>query len=278
MKQGSGKPLGFHPLQIKMGIWIWAELLPQLLREEAAVTEHTVRAYDAELRSLDAMVAQMGGMAEHALGQAIDALLKRNPDLAGVTLEKDKDIDRLERLVDEHGVLILIRRQPVASDLRQVMTAIRVAGDLERIGDLAKNIAKRAITIAGEQQPKQVMAGFKHIGEAALRQLKEVLDAYSQYDAEAAVRVWQRDQEIDAMYNSLYSELLQAMMEEPQRAGLYAHLLFSAKNIERIGDHATNVAETVYYLIHGKVLEEERPKSDRTSQTLLLAQAGKERG
>jgi len=259
-----------------MGLWLWADLLPQISGEEAAVVDHTVRAYDAELRSLDAMVAQMGGMAEHALGQAIDALLKRNPDLAEVTLEKDKDIDRLERSVDEHAVLILVRRQPVASDLRQVITAIHIAGDLERIGDFAKNIAKRAITIAGEQHPKQVMAGFKHIGEAAMRQLKEVLDAYSQCDAEAAVRVWQRDQEIDAMYNSLYVELLQAMMEEPQRAGLYAHLLFSAKNIERIGDHATNIAETIYYLIQGKVLGEERPKSDRTSQTLLLPQAGKD--
>jgi phosphate transport system protein len=237
-----------------------------------------MRVYDAELKSLDAMVAQMGGLAEHALGQAIDALLNRNPDLAEVTLEKDMDIDRLERAVDESAVSIIARRQPVASDLRQIVTAIRIAGDLERIGDLAKNMAKRAIAIAGEQHPKQVMTGFKHIGEAAMRQLKVVLDAYSQRDAEAAVGVWQRDQEIDAMYNSLYAELLQAMMEEPQRAGLYAHLLFGAKNIERIGDHATNIAETIYYLIRGKVLAEERPKSDRTSQTLLLSQAGKERG
>ncbi len=179
--------------------------------------EHSMRAYDAELKSLDAMVAQMGGLAEHALGQAIDALLSRNPDLAEVTLEKDKDIDRLEHAVDENAVSIIARRQPVASDLRQIVTAIRIAGDLERIGDLAKNMAKRAIAIAGEQHPKQVMTGFKHIGEAAMRQLKEVLDAYSQRDADAAVRVWQRDQEIDAMYNSLYAELLEAMMEEPQK-------------------------------------------------------------
>jgi phosphate transport system protein len=259
-----------------MDILIWADLLPQTSGEEAAVVDHTVRAYDAELRSLDAMVAQMGGMAEHALGQAIDALLKRDPDLAAVTLEKDKDIDQLERSVDEHAVLILVRRQPVASDLRQVMTAIHIAGDLERIGDLAKNIAKRAIAISGEQHPKQVMTGFKHIGDAALRQLKDVLDAYSQRNAEAAMAVWQRDQEIDAIYNSLYTQLLQTMMEEPQRAGFYAHLLFGAKNIERIGDHATNVAETIYYLIKGKVLGKERPKSDRTSQTIFLPQAGKE--
>jgi phosphate transport system protein len=274
----SAKLLSARPAQQKKSLRIWADLLPHFLGEEEAVDEHSMRAYDAELKSLDAMVAQMGGLAEHALGQAIDALLSRNPDLAEVTLEKDKDVDRLERAVDENAVSIIARRQPVASDLRQIVTAIRIAGDLERIGDLAKNMAKRAIAIAGEQHPKQVMTGFKHIGEAAMRQLKEVLDAYSQRDADAAVRVWQRDQEIDAMYNSLYAELLQAMMEEPQRAGLYAHLLFGAKNIERIGDHATNIAETIHYLIQGKVLGEERPKSDRTSQTLLLSQAGKERG
>jgi phosphate transport system protein len=242
------------------------------------MVDHTVKAYDTELRSLDAMLAQMGGLAEHALGQAIDALLTRNPDLAEVTLEKDRDIDQLERSVDENAVLMIARRQPVASDLRQIVTAIRIAGDLERIGDLAKNIAKRAIAIAGEEHPKQLMSGFKHIGEAAMRQLKDVLDAYSQRNAEAAVGVWARDQEIDAIYNSLYTELLQAMMEEPRRAGLYAHLLFSAKNIERIGDHATNIAETIYYCTEGKVLSEERPKLDRTSQMPLLSLAGKEIG
>ncbi len=182
------------------------------------MVDHTVKAYDTELRSLDAMVAQMGGLAEHALGQAVDALLSRNPDLAEITLEKDKDIDQLERSVDENAVLMIARRQPVASDLRQIVTAIRIAGDLERIGDLAKNIAKRAIAIAAEEHPKQLMSGFKHIGDAAMRQLKDVLDAYSVRDADAAVSVWSRDQEIDAIYNSLYTELLRAMMEEPQKS------------------------------------------------------------
>jgi phosphate transport system protein len=219
------------------------------------------------------MVAQMGGLAERALGQAIDALYTRNPDLAEVTLENDRAIDGLERSVDEFAVSMIARRQPVASDLRQIVTAIRIAGDLERIGDLAKNIAKRAIAVAGEPHPKQVMTGFMHIGEAAMRQLKDVLDAYSGRNADGAFSVWQRDQEIDAMYNSLYAELLDTMMEEPQSVGLYAHLLFSAKNLERIGDHATNIAETIYYLINGTVLSEERPKMDRTSRTLVLSHA-----
>ncbi len=242
------------------------------------MAEHPVRAYEGELKSLDAMVAQMGGLAEQALGQAIDALYHRDPDLAEITLENDRAIDRLERSVDELAISIIARRAPVASDLRQIITAIRLAVDIERIGDLSKNIAKRAIAIASEPHPKQVMIGFMHIGEAAMHQLKDVLDAYSQRNAELALNVWQRDQDIDAMYNSLYSELLTTMMEEPRSVGLYAHLLFAAKNIERIGDHATNIAETIYFLVHGKALGDERPKLDTTSRTLVLGHAGTGRG
>ena len=242
------------------------------------MVEHPVRAYETELKSLDSMLAHMGGLAEHALGQAIDALYHRDPDLAEVTLDNDRAIDKLERAVDELAISIIARRGPVASDLRQIVTAIRIAVDLERIGDLSKNIAKRAIAIADEPHPKQVITGFMHIGEAAMRQLKDVLDAYSQRNSGAALKVWQRDQEIDAMYNSLYTELLTAMMAEPQSVGLYAHLLFGAKNLERVGDHATNIAETVYYLINGKVLSDERPKSDTTSQTLVLSHAGTLKG
>jgi phosphate transport system protein len=215
------------------------------------------------------MVAQMGGLAEQALGRAIDALYYRDPDLAEITLANDQAIDTMERSVDELAISIIARRGPVAIDLRQIVTAIRIAVDLERIGDLSKNIAKSAIAVAAESHPKQVMTGFMHIGEAAMRQLKDVLDAYSQRDAALALGVWERDQEIDAMYNSLYTELLTTMMEEPRSVGLYAHLLFGAKNLERVGDHATNIAETIYYLINGETLGDNRPKSDRTSQTVV---------
>jgi phosphate transport system protein len=235
------------------------------------VTEHTVRAFEEELKLLDTKVAQMGGLAEQALGQAIDALHYRDPELAERTLENDKAIDKLERNVEEQAISIIARRSPVEIDLRQIITAIRIAVDLERIGDLSKNIAKRAIAVASEPHPKQAMLGFLHIGETALRQLKDVLDAYSQRDAEKALRVWQRDEEIDAMYNSLYRELLSTMMQESAQVGLYAHLLFSSKNLERIGDHATNIAETIYYLIHGSALTDERPKLDSTSLTLFGA-------
>jgi phosphate transport system protein len=238
------------------------------------VAEHPAKVYEGELKSLDTLIAQMGGLAEQALGQAIDALYHRDPDLAEATLDNDRAIDALERNVDELSISIIARRAPIASDLRQIVTAIRIAVDLERIGDLAKNIAKRAIAIAAETRPNQVMTGFKHIGESTMAQLKDVLDAYSQRNSGMALKVWQQDLEIDAMYNSLYTELLTAMMEEPQNAGLYAHLLFSAKNIERIGDHATNIAETTYFLIHGKALSDERPKSDSASRTLILGYAG----
>jgi phosphate transport system protein len=233
------------------------------------VAEHPVRTFEEELKSLETSIAQMGGLAEQAVCQAIDALHNRDPELAETTLANDRTIDKLERGVEERAVSIIARRAPLDRELRQIMTAIRIAVDLERIGDLSKNIAKRAIAVAAEPHPKQTMTGFMHIGETALRQLKDVLDAYSQRDADMALKVWQRDEEIDAMYNSLYRELLTAMMKEPQGVGVYAHLLFGAKNLERIGDHATNIAETVYYLIHGKALADERPKSDSTSLTLV---------
>ena len=155
------------------------------------------------------------------------------------------------------------------------MAALRISTDLERIGDLGKNIAKRALAVVGEQQPKQLMLGLKHMGELALGQLKEVLDAYIERDADRALRVWYTDEDIDAMYNSLFRELLTYMMEDPRNIGLCTHLLFGAKNIERIGDHATNIAETVYFLVHGRPITDQRPKSDNTSSTpVALRSAG----
>ena len=133
---------------------------------------------------------------------------------------------------------MIARRQPMANDLRHVMTVLKIAGDLERIGDLAKNIAKRALAVSGENHPKPLMTGLKHMVELALSQLKDVLDAYAERDAEKAVAVWRHDERIDAMYNSLFRELLTYMMEDPRNIGLCTHLLFAAKNIERIGDHS----------------------------------------
>jgi phosphate transport system protein len=231
------------------------------------VLEHTVRSYEEELKLLDANIAQMGGLAEQVLGHAIDALVRRDPQLAETTIDADKKIDRMLREIEEHAITVIARRQPMAVDLRQIMTAIRIAVDLERIGDLAKNIAKRALAIADEQHPKQLMLGLKHMGVTAMEQLDDVLDAYSERNPEKALKVWMRDDEIDGMYNSIFRELLTYMMEDPRNIGLCTHLLFGAKNLERIGDHATNIAETIHFLVHGASVMDERPKSDVTSLT-----------
>ncbi|MBL8567391.1 MAG: phosphate signaling complex protein PhoU [Hyphomicrobiaceae bacterium] len=230
---------------------------------------HTVKTYDEELHLLDKKIAQMGGLAEHNLGQAFDALQKRDPRLADLVIVADHTIDVLEKEVEELVIQIIARRQPMANDLRQIMAAMRIANDLERVGDLAKNIAKRAGAIADEPHPKPVISGLGHMVEMALKQLKLALDAYAERDAERALKVWQDDQQIDAMYNSLFRELLTYMMENPRNIGISTHLLFGAKNLERVGDHTTNIAETVYYLVTGKPIGEERPKSDTTSQMLV---------
>ena len=229
--------------------------------------EHIVRSYEEELSALNNKIAKMGGLAEQVLGQSIDALEGRDPDLAAATIQQDEAIDELEKEIEEQAIVMIARRQPLAYDLRQIMAALRISTDLERIGDLGKNIAKRALAVVGEQQPKQLMLGLKHMGELALGQLKEVLDAYIERDADRALKVWYRDEDIDAMYNSLFRELLTYMMEDPRNIGLCTHLLFGAKNIERIGDHATNIAETVYFLVHGNTITDQRPKSDTTSST-----------
>ncbi|MFP4538214.1 MAG: phosphate signaling complex protein PhoU [Dichotomicrobium sp.] len=227
--------------------------------------EHTVSAYEQELKTLDAKIAQMGGLCEQLLAQTFEALEKNDPSLAEEVIAKDKNIDRLEHEIEDLTVHMIARRQPVAVDLRQIITAIRIAGDLERIGDLGKNISKRTLAIAGEQQPKRAMLGLKHMGLQAMEQLKDVLDAYASRDVAKAKKVWANDNEIDSMYNSLFRELLTYMMEDPRNITLCTHLLFGAKNIERIGDHVTNIAEMAHFMISGESLVEGRPKADTTS-------------
>jgi phosphate transport system protein len=227
--------------------------------------DHTVTAFEDELKALDGKIAQMGGLAEHLLARAIDALEKRDPELAAQTISQDKAIDQLDRDIEELAILIIARRQPVALDLRQILSALRISADLERIGDLGKNIAKRAMAIAGENRPQQLMIGIGHIGSKAMEQLQIVLDAYSQRDAEKAMNVWARDRDLDAIYNSVFRELLTYMMEDPRNIGVCTHLLFGAKNLERIGDHTTNMAESIHFLVKGVSITEDRPKHDTTS-------------
>jgi phosphate transport system protein len=230
------------------------------------MTEHTIRSYDQELTELDNKISEMGGLAEHLLRDSFDALDRRDPVLADRVVSDDRRIDQLKRDIQDRAIAMIARWQPTADDLRLIMAATLITNDLERIGDLAKNIANRAHTIAAD--PAAVMTGLRNMGRLALQQLRDVLDAYTTRDAEKALKVWRSDAEIDAAYNSLFRELLTYMMEDHRNIGLSTHLLFGAKNIERVGDHATNIAETVHFLVRGTNILDDRPKGDTTSLSL----------
>ncbi len=222
--------------------------------------EHIVRAYDQELEALGRKIAEMGGIAEHMLSDAMDALSSLDTDLAHNVVALDPRLDMLQREIEDTAILTIAKRQPMAVDLREIVAAIRVSGDLERVGDLAKNIAKRTMNIATEPRVARAAVGLRHMNEIAATQLKDVLDAYAQRDVESAQSVWARDGELDSLEDSVFRDLLTFMMEDPRNISFCTHLLFCSKNIERVGDHATNIAETVVYLVTGEALPIERPK------------------
>ena len=224
------------------------------------MTDHIVRAYDQELEHLGRKIAEMGGIAEKMLSDATDALSTFDVDLAQATVAADPRLDALQREVEDHAILTIARRQPMAVDLREIVAAIRVSGDLERIGDLAKSIAKRTLRISAEPRIPRAIIGLKSMHESAAMLLKDVLDAYAQRDAERAHAVWTNDVELDALEDSVFRDLLTFMMEDPRNISFCTHLLFCSKNFERIGDHATNIAETVVYLVTGEALPMDRPK------------------
>jgi len=233
----------------------------------AIMMEHTIKAFDADLQELARMIAEMGGLAERQIGDAVDALNRRDAPLSQSVIAADTKIDSLQREIEEKAILTIARRQPMAVDLRDVVGALRVSNDLERIGDLAKNIAKRVEVLDSELNLKKVMRGVEHMTELVLTQIKDVLDAFARRDVVKALQVWRGDEEVDAVNNSLFRELLTYMMEDPRNISVCIHLLFCAKNIERMGDHATNIAETIYYMVEGQTLPDERPKGDNTSTT-----------
>jgi len=224
------------------------------------MSEHTVRSYDKELDTLERRIAEMGGIAEKMVIEAMDALGSGDAALAHQVVATDPRLDALQREIEEQAVLTIARRQPMAIDLREIIGAIRVAGDLERVGDLAKNIAKRSIKLGVESRAARSIVGLRHMNEVATELMKDVLDAYAQRDVERARAVWERDAELDALEDSVFRDLLTHMMEDPRNITYSTHLLFCAKNIERIGDHATNIAETVFYLVTGNNLPSARPK------------------
>jgi phosphate transport system protein len=226
--------------------------------------DHIVKAYDQDISDLRGMLVEMGGLAEEQLDNAIRALSKRDAVLADQVIRNDEQLDVLERQIEEKAILTIAKRQPMALDLREIMVSIRVASDIERIGDLAKNTAKRTHAIS-EVLPRKLSTGLARMGSMAQMQLKNVLDAYSQKDDAKAMQVWRSDEDLDALYNSIFRELLTYMMEDPRNISLCTHLLFGAKNLERIGDHTTNIAENIHFLIHGKTVVEGRPKKDVTA-------------
>jgi phosphate transport system protein len=229
------------------------------------IPEHTAKAFDVDLQELSRMVAEMGGLTEKQIADAVDALSRRNPERAQQIVKADLGIDALQREIEAKAVLTIARRQPMAVDLRELLGALRLCSDLERIGDLAKNIAKRVLVLDVELHSSRVIRGVQHMGTLVLAQLKQVLDSYAGRDLEKALAVWNGDEQIDAMCTSIFRELLTYMMEDPRNITPCIHLMFCAKNIERMGDHATNISETVYYMIEGRSIPDPRPKGDTTT-------------
>jgi phosphate transport system protein len=239
-----------------------------------AWSEHTTKAFDSDLQDLARAIAEMGGLAERQIAEAIEALTTRDSERAWRVINADATIDNMQRAVEERAIETIARRQPVAIDLRQVVGILRIANELERIGDLAKNIGKRIIAINGEDMPRRSLRGVSHMASLMLAQLRDVLDSFARRDAAKAIEVWTRDQDVDRLYTSLFRELLVHMTENPVTVTFGIHLLFCTKNLERMGDHATNIAEAVYYMVNGQSLLRERPKADVTSMlTGAMSQA-----
>jgi phosphate transport system protein len=225
-------------------------------------TEHTVKAFDDELRNLTDQVSCMWRTASRALERAVDALIRKDKAIADDVVLCDLELDTMQKSIEAASVQIIALRQPVAIDLRQVVGALRMATDLERVGDLAKNIAKRVAIIEASPKHHVVPAGFTALAEAAKAQLEKGMTAFEMDDADEASQVRMRDDRIDVLYNGLFRELLTYMMEDQRSISQCVHLLFCAKNLERVGDHATNLAETIEYIITGGDVSTDRPRAE----------------
>lgn len=231
-------------------------------------SEHTVKAFEQELQRLSSLISQMGGIAEAQLKGSMDALVRRDAALAARVMQGDHQLDEHERTIEQETVRMLALRQPMAIDLREILAALKISADLERTGDLAANIAKRATALA-QLPPIALTSAVPRMGRIVEEMLRDVLDAYIDRDVVKAEAAWRRDQDLDQLYSSLFHDILALMMEDPRNSTPCAHLLFIAKNLERAGDHATNVAETVYFLVKGTNLPGSRPKGDETSFSIV---------
>ncbi len=230
--------------------------------------EHLVKSYDTELKKLRAMMAEMGGIVENQVALAAQAILTRDNEIATKTVEGDAKVDSLERDIEQFVIRMLALRQPMASDLRFIIASLKMTGDLERIGDYAANVAKRSVVLSQFAIPFS-LTGLGQMLRLVQEQLKSIIDAVDAGDTEKAVAVWRSDQAVDDLYNTIFRELITYMMEDPRNITPCTHLLFIAKNLERIGDHATNIAETVYYAVRGEVLPDMRPKGDTSAYAVV---------
>ena len=222
--------------------------------------QHTVKAYGDELNQLTAEVARMGGLAEAQVADAVDSVARRDVALARAVVDRDARLDAMHRDIERKAIRLIALRQPVASDLRRTLASMKLAMDLERTGDLAKNIAKRGLILAEGEPMQPLTRSIERMGKLVSMRLRDVLDAYAAAEIDRAIAVWNTDDEVDEHYNALFRELLTYMMGDPRTITAGTHLLFMAKNLERIGDHATNIAETIYYEITGQEFAGERPR------------------
>ena len=231
--------------------------------------DHIVKDFNEELSQLDNLLAEMGGLCEAQLSKAMEAMVKRDVDLASAVIEGDRRIDDLEKQVDSLAINLIALRQPMAADLRMIIASLKVANNLERVGDYAKNIGKRTIALSKSPVISNTANSIQRMSTMVEGMIKNALDALINRDSQRPKDVRISDQEVDQMHSSLFKELLTFMAEDPESISTCTHLLFVAKNLERVGDHMTSVAEQIVFIVEGEILDDERPKKDKTSSTVL---------
>ena len=233
-----------------------------------STNSHTVRAYGDELNQITADIARMGGLAEAQIADAVESVARRDALLAQTVITRDGRLDELQREIERKAIRLIALRQPVATDLRRTVAAMKIATDLERTGDLARNIAKRGLSLTDSEPLAPLTRSIERMGKLVAKRMKAVLDAYASSELAGAIDVWNHDDDVDEHYNALFRELLTYMMADPRTITSCAHLLFMAKNLERIGDHATNIAEKIHSEVTGDELEAVRPRQPETDPGL----------
>jgi phosphate transport system protein len=232
------------------------------------MSTHIVASFDEDLIQIQAKISEMGGVTEEMLSRALQSVQNRDANLAQEVIDRDRAVDALEREIEEAVIRVIALRQPVAKDLRILIAALKIASTLERIGDLAKNVAKRAVPLSAAR-PIRLTNSIVRMGRETLSQLSAVLNAHASRDVDAAVQIWNQDYEIDEMYNAIFREVVTYMVEDSRLIGVGAQLMFIAKNLERIGDHTTQISEMVYYIVRGESLGDNRPKGEPTAIGLV---------